>query len=247
MCHWLWRQHLSAADLQVRGIQCGHVQKRSWQQRVGMFPTWRNTENSKSPGQALVTTPMFLFLTSCVCCLPPGWLATGTCRWWGNLTPLWWGVGLSSACDERVWDDSWSWAAAERWWSGRGPEEGLHLQEENRGAILKNKGAVQWYKPNFSDWVLPDSGTGCPPITGNGLEMGTSLSGWLWETLGAASRKTQIQFGFGNIQQLILWYWYVNEVLLKCTLGLPISVCLVIGGATVAGLKAGPKRCFHEQ
>lgn len=71
MCHWLWRQHLSAADLQVRGIQCGHVQKRSWQQRVGMFPTWRNTENSKSPGQALVTTPMFLFLTSCVCCLPP--------------------------------------------------------------------------------------------------------------------------------------------------------------------------------
>lgn len=38
----------------------------------------------------------------------------------------------------------------------------------------------------------------------------------------------------------------VSVVLLKNTLALPISVCLVIGGATVAGLKGGPEGCFHE-
>lgn len=69
-----------------------------------------------------------------------------------------------------------------------------------------------------------------------------SLCGWLWETLGAASRQD-----LGNIHRLTQCYCYVNEVILKCTLALPISVCLVIGGATVAGLKAGPERCFHKK
>lgn len=71
--------------------------------------------------------------------LPLGRVATGTCRWWGNRTPPWSGVGLSSACGERTWDDSWSWAAAERWWWGRAPEEGSRLEEEERHDTV-NKG-----------------------------------------------------------------------------------------------------------
>lgn len=69
-----------------------------------------------------------------------------------------------------------------------------------------------------------------------------SLSAWFWETLGAASTNVQIQLRFGNSQLSTLYY---RQVLLKFISALPISVCLVMGGATVAGLKAGPRRYFH--
>lgn len=58
--------------------------------------------------------------------------ATGTCRWWGNLTPPCWGGGLSLACDGRAWGGSLSWAAAERWWGDPEPEEGWHLRDQAR-------------------------------------------------------------------------------------------------------------------
>lgn len=161
MCQWLWRQHQSTADLPVRRVhQC--VQKRSWQQSVGMFPTWSEdkSENSKRPGSGF---PRFSFSDpETLVFAARSWLATGTCHWWGNLTPLWWGVGFSSACDERVWDDSRSWAAAERWWWGPEPAGGLHLQRETaEHDIKKHKRAhkswgmmqYNWYSTKLFNYL----------------------------------------------------------------------------------------------
>ena len=107
----------------VSNLQWGQI-KRQWAAR-------NKSEDSKSPGSGSGDHrphPWFSLYLRYRC----SWLATGTCHWWGNLTPPWWAVGLSSACDERAWDDSRSWAAGERWWWGREPEEGSHLQEQNR-------------------------------------------------------------------------------------------------------------------
>lgn len=94
-----------------------------------------------------------------------------------------------------------------------------------------------WCSHRHKGRVVPDSGTGCPPIAGKGLEMGVSLSIWLWETLGSASTKIQIQH---RLESTHLTFLLLSLKILK--MNLPISVCLVTAGATVAGLKMGPTR-----
>jgi len=119
MCQWLREAGVSEAFMTA---ECWRFPTLN-EDKFELLGWKRQSANSKHLDQALVTTALFLASL-------PGWLATGTCRWWGNLTLLWWGVVLSSVCGEQVWDGSRSWAAAERWWGGQVPEEGLHLVEE---------------------------------------------------------------------------------------------------------------------
>lgn len=193
---------------------------------------------------------MFLLLFAA-----PDWLATGTCRWWGNLTPLWWGVGLSSACDEQVWDDSRSWAAAERWWSGREPEEGLHLQEETD---VENKKEDKYSRA----WHIKKERV-CTVMWTKTFMLGLTwlwywMSSHFWKWFGAEDVTLCLTLGDfrGSFKKRTnkteIWkhstfqHYFPGMPFKFYWNALPISVCLVIGGVTVAGLKAGPKRCFHK-
>lgn len=79
---------------------------------------------------------------------------------------------------------------------------GNKKDDKHSGAEHSPRNKNEVYKQNIHDGVWPDSGTGCPPMTGNGLEMGTSLPAWLWDTLGAAlgEKNKQKELSCGNAQ-----------------------------------------------
>lgn len=132
--------------------------------------------------------------------------ATGTCRWWGNLTPPCWGGGLSLACDGRAWGGSLSWTAAERWWGGPEPEEGWHLRDQARDT-----------------WTIGQRQTNKQDVLGQGL---TCLRYWMssryWNWFGDGGIAANVTLRdlrgkFKNYLISIHFRMYFSKVVFICT------------------------------